>query len=96
MYYVLLLNVMPIHSSNVYIYKYSICLLQVCLIIPSPACKHAHLRFRSDVQEVEPEYVCWNATLLSIVTKHANTTTLGKLPIFIIEVLCRVIATLLV
>ena len=96
MYYVLLLNVMPIHSSNVYIYKYSICLLQVCLIIPSPACIQAHLRFRSDVQEVEPEYVCWNATLLSIVTKHANTTTLGKLPIFIIEVLCRDIATLLV
>ena len=79
-----------------YIYKYSICLLQVCLIILSLTCIQAHLRFRSDVQEVESEYVCWDATLLSIVTKHTNTTTLGKLPIFIIEVLCRDIATLLV
>lgn len=54
-----------------------------------------YLCFRSDVQEVESEDVCWDATLLSIVTEHTNTTALRKLPIFIVEVLCKDIATTL-
>lgn len=53
-----------------------------------------HLCFWSDVQEVESEDVCWDATLLGIVTKHTDTATLGKLAIFIVEVLYKDSVTL--
>ena len=51
---------------------------------------HAYLCFGSDVQEVESEDVCWDTRLLGIVTKHSNSTTLGKLAmaLLVLEVLC--------
>lgn len=46
----------------------------------------SHLALRSDKKQIESPDVCWDTCVGSIITKHPNSTTLGKFVIFIIKV----------
>lgn len=46
------------------------------------------LSLRTDVEEVEPPHVGWNARVFGHVAKHAHATALGELCVLVIQVLC--------
>lgn len=47
------------------------------------------LSLRPHKQQIESIDICWYPSLHGIISKHPNTTTLGKLSIFVVQVLCE-------
>ena len=49
--------------------------------------KDTILRLRPHIQQIEAVHISWYACLLSVISKHTYSSTLGELSIFIIQIL---------